>query len=140
MEPQLTLSSPMPNRSILLVEDDLNVRKLFERLLTNAGFDVFEVVDGFEALHQVDARLPDAIVLDLSLPRLTGHGVLYDLHANPRTREIPVIVVTGSQDTVESPNVVCVLRKPFPSETLVRTIRECLGRGAAPSINEFEGQ
>jgi CheY-like chemotaxis protein len=51
--------------------------------------------DGIEALYQLDSELPDLVVLDLGLPRLSGRDVQQDIFANPRTRHIPILVVTG---------------------------------------------
>src|SRR5258705_9814975 len=80
---------------ILVVEDDPELRRLFRTALSVSGFEVICAGDGVEALYRLDAELPDLVVLDLGLPRLSGRDVLREISANMRTRHIPIVVVTG---------------------------------------------
>jgi CheY-like chemotaxis protein len=121
----------MPDRTLLVVEDDEQLRKLYGRVLTAAGFDVREAADGLEALRRIDERAPDAIILDLMLPRVSGFGVLHDLTTQARTRDIPVIVVTGTDEPVSQYPVAAVLRKPVSPEDLVQAVRRWADTGAA---------
>ena len=118
----------MADRRVLVVEDDAELRSLFRFALTVAGYDVRDAGDGLEALRRIDTEVPDAIVLDLDLPGVHGRGVLHDLKRAPATRDVPVIVVTGSPDELDEPNVACVLRKPITPEQLVREVVRCLAR------------
>jgi CheY-like chemotaxis protein len=114
---------------ILLVEDDEHTRDLYRHVIKAAGYDVAAVADGFAALRRVDIETPDAIVLDLVLPRLGGVDVFHELRANPATSRIPVIAVTGSDrlQAMES-EFRYFLRKPVTPELLVATIDDALGR------------
>ena len=116
----------MARRTLLVVEDDDDLRRLYRTSLSFAGFDVIEAGDGLSALRQLDAVLPDIIVLDLMLPQVSGHGILYELKLHVHTRQTPVVIVTGTDDTVTGENVVCILRKPVAPEELVRCVEHCV--------------
>ena len=122
-------------RTLLIVEDDDDLRRLYLTALRAAGYDVLEAATGLDALRRIDAQPPDLIVLDLMLPKVSGFGVLYDLSAQAHTRSIPVIVVTGTSEPVESPRVACVLRKPVDPDDLIAAIERCLASGTpAPAV------
>ena len=83
-------------QTILVVEDDEDLRRLFRTALMLAGFDVMEAGDGLEALLRIDQSPPDLVVLDLVLPRLSGIAVQQEIAAQAVTRDIPVVVITGA--------------------------------------------
>jgi len=80
---------------ILLVEDSKFLRLATERALARAGYDVSTAADGEEALAKARENLPDLILLDLLLPKITGTDVLKALKKDPATKKIAVIVLTG---------------------------------------------
>jgi CheY-like chemotaxis protein len=80
---------------ILLVEDSKFIRLATERALTRAGYDMTSAVDGEEALTFAREKLPDLILLDMLLPKMSGPDVLKALKVDPRTKAIPVVVMTG---------------------------------------------
>jgi CheY-like chemotaxis protein len=80
---------------VLLVEDSKFLRVANERALLKAGFQVSTAADGVEALKIATESLPDIILLDMMLPKITGPNVLKALKANPATMNIPVIVLTS---------------------------------------------
>ena len=113
---------------ILIVEDDPGLRYVYRAALSVSGYDVICAGDGIEALYQLDADLPDLVVLDLALPRLSGRDVQREISANPRYRHIPILVVTGDPgDLVESANL-CILRKPVDLAALSDAVDRCLRR------------
>ncbi len=83
------------NFKILLVEDSKFLRLANERVLTKAGYEVSIAVDGEEALRVAAEKLPDIILLDMLLPKLSGPEVLRRLKESPVTAAIPVIVLTS---------------------------------------------
>ncbi len=83
------------NSKVLLVEDSKFLRIANERALNKAGFQVCTAADGEEALRVANDKLPDIILLDMLLPKLSGPEVLKALKANPATQSIPVIVLTS---------------------------------------------
>lgn len=127
------LHSRMPpaavERYVLVVEDDPTLRELYRNALTIAGHAVVAVEDGIDALRRVERRRPDAVVLDLGLPRVSGRDVERELKANPETSHIPIVIVTGNDVSDLNPSdFACVLRKPVSVEKLVAAVQDCLHR------------
>lgn len=81
-------------KTILLVEDSKVQKLASARILLKAGYLVLFAGDGEEALHLVGESVPDLILLDLQLPGIGGEEVLDTLKRDPRTKQIPVIVVS----------------------------------------------
>ncbi|UJR82885.1 response regulator [Sandaracinus amylolyticus] len=107
--------------SVLVVEDNDDVRELVAMVLADAGFDVLEASDGARALEMLrDAPEPPCIVLlDVMMPRLDGYGVVEALRDEPRFAQMPVVFVTADQHAREVEGVREVVRKPVAPSTLV---------------------
>jgi DNA-binding response OmpR family regulator len=120
----------MRQRRILVVEDDNDLRRLFRLALSMEGYLVDEVSDGIDALRSIDNLPPDLVVLDLQLLVLDGASVQQELAARAITRDIPVVIVTGSDAMVSGSNVACLLRKPVTPDRLISVVRQCLVRGS----------
>ncbi|HET7456487.1 MAG TPA: ATPase, T2SS/T4P/T4SS family, partial [Gemmatimonadaceae bacterium] len=123
--------------TVLLVEDEAPLRLLLRDLLEHAGFAVVEAGDGVEALDAIDRAAPSVVVLDLSLPRLDGFGVLKHLRARPATAALPVIVLTARGDEDSEVRVFELgaddfLTKPFRPRALAARLRTLLRRSYAP--------
>ncbi|MFN7133085.1 MAG: response regulator [Myxococcales bacterium] len=82
---------------ILVAEDDVHTRNLLRDLCESSGFVVELAEDGEDALQKLGWE-PDLVILDLMMPRLDGYGVLKQLRAEPRWRELPVIILTAVND------------------------------------------
>lgn len=117
-------------RLILIVEDDAPLRALWRAALRLEGFDTVEAGNGIEALRVLEQRRPDLVVLDLGLPILDGLSIQQELAAQAISREIPVVIVTGSTDDLTHVNVPCILRKPFTIDELIRSVHRCVQSGA----------
>ena len=83
------------NVKVLLVEDSKFLRLANECALGKADFEVSTAADGEEALRVANDKLPDIILLDMMIPKISGLDVLKTLKANPATMDIPVIVLTS---------------------------------------------
>ena len=83
------------NSKVLLVEDSKFLRMANEHALSRAGYLVSTAADGEEALRVAQDNLPDVILLDMLLPKISGPEVLKALKVNPATMNIPVIVLTS---------------------------------------------
>ena len=116
-------------QSVLIVEDDAELRRLYSHSLLMAGFVVREARGGFEALQKVDSDPPNIVVLDLSLPGLDGFTVQAELAAHAHTRSIPIVVVTGTTGNLDDLDVACLLRKPVTPDGLVVAVKKCLASG-----------
>ena len=117
--------------TVLVVEDDADVRRMFRAALALEGFDVIEAHDGLSALHVLEQRKTDVVILDLMLPTVDGLTVQQEIAAHAGTRDIPVLIVTGSTLPLDHLNVPCILRKPVSPEDLVAAVRRCLASGAS---------
>lgn len=82
-------------RPILVVEDDTPTREVIAELLTAQGYPVTTADDGAQARAQVAAALPELVILDLILPKVSGFDLLAEWRANPRTADLPVFVLTS---------------------------------------------
>lgn len=113
-------------QSIVVADDDANVRRLLQLSLAASGYTVQEASDGATALALCTEQPPDLLLLDLDMPGADGISVLATLRADPMLREIPTIVVTGSASTEDLLRCFRLgardfLRKPFdPAELEAR--------------------
>jgi two-component system, OmpR family, phosphate regulon response regulator PhoB len=115
------------NSTVLIVEDDAALRELYRKTLTAAGYHAIAVEDGLDALRRIDHHAPQAVVLDLSLPRIDGRDVSRELKARSDTRDIPIIVVTGTDmNDRDRQDFDCVLRKPIDLDALIAAVERCL--------------
>lgn len=117
--------------TVLLVEDEDSLRLVLRDLLERDGFTVLEAADGIAALDEIDRQPPDAVVLDLNLPRLDGYAVLTRLRARPATFALPVIVLTAKSDEDNEVRVFELgandfLTKPFRPRALTARLRALL--------------
>jgi CheY-like chemotaxis protein len=128
------------DKTVLVVDDEPNVREYLAQILRDAGFTVATAADGDEALQMIRERPPDFISLDLVMPRRSGHKLLYELRKDQHLSRIPVVVVTAHardelghsdlhdimQDKVISgPGV--YLEKPVTPLDYVRCVQRALG-------------
>ena len=117
---------------ILVVDDDPNIADMLRQFLPVAEFELDSALDGEAGLQAVEANPPDLVLLDIIMPRLDGFGVIESLRANPRTRNLPIIVLSAKdlnkdealrlEETVSS-----VMKKQgFQGEKLVAEIAAVL--------------
>ncbi len=85
-------------RRVLLVDDEQEVRDFVSRLLKEFGYEVRTAGDGAEALRLAETEPPDAVLLDVALPDMSGLEVCRRLRAAHRTRTVPILLVTGLTD------------------------------------------
>lgn len=121
---------PYAKPAVLVVEDERHLRELYRYALGTSGYAVETVGDGVSALRRIiNGDPPDAVVLDLGLPRLGGRDVRREMMAHAETRDIPVVVVTGTDaKDLSVADYPCVLQKPVEPESLVSAIGACLHR------------
>lgn len=124
-----------PDR-ILVVDDEPEILTLLAYHLEHAGYDVRTAANGSEALAKASSDSPTLLVLDLMLPDIPGFDVLAALRENPRTRDLPVLLLTAlRQDTDRirglSLGADDYLTKPFNPEELVLRVAAILRRGKA---------
>jgi len=118
---------PPPAR-ILVVDDEPPVRTLLRRFLETSGYAVAEVGTGAAALERIRADPPDLVFLDLQLPDGSGHSVLEAIRAEPATRLLPVVMLTGLATSEQKKRayelgVTDFLAKPFAPDELLPRVR-----------------
>lgn len=88
---------------ILFIDDDNFLRKVYKSELGEQGYEVILAVDGEEGLEKAQIADPDLIILDMIMPRKNGFEVLTELQNNPRTKDIPVIILSnlGQEDDIK---------------------------------------
>jgi threonine synthase len=98
------LNNVTPNRfpRIVVVDDSPEARRLIRRILQSQGdFEIFEAINGVEAIELINKERPDLVILDLMMPEVDGFAVLDILRGKPETANIPVIVATAKELTVD---------------------------------------
>ena len=128
---QLDQRERRANRLVLVVDDFEDNRSMYAVYLTYSGYDVLEAADGQEAVEMAGVRMPDVIVMDLSLPIMDGWEATRRLKADERTRHIPIIVLTGHAVAGQSSDARkagcdAFLAKPCMPEILVEKVQELL--------------
>ncbi len=122
------------SKEVLIVEDDRALAQGLERAISAEGYQVRVVHDGQSALEALAARVPAVVLLDLLVPKKDGHSILDSLRANPKTKELPVIVMTGvfrgreHQRKLEKAGAQGFLEKPFKKSDVMTQLRRYLGR------------
>jgi CheY-like chemotaxis protein len=118
---------------VLIIDDSLHTRELYTEYLTYRGLGVLSAPDGEAGVALALTMRPDVVVMDLAMPGLNGITATHRLKEHPRTRRIPVIVLTGyafraiQQGALEAGADV-FLTKPCLPEDLERSVRDLLGR------------
>ena len=126
-------------KQILIVDDDMNIGDVMEKVLVQEGYRVFRAYSGTEALLFLKQRRPDLILLDLMLPGLSGEEIL------PEIREIPVIVVSAKAEVDDKVSLLMdgaedYITKPFSVKELLARVEVQLRRGrpeAEPDVFRF---
>jgi two-component system, cell cycle response regulator DivK len=132
-----TVSSPL----VLVVEDDPDTRHFYTVALSRDGFRTDEAHNGFQALEKAWAHPPDLILTDIAVPGLDGIELCRRLRADPRTRTVPILAVTGYDDRrytdrASEAGANLVLIKPFASEVLIAQARLLLSAPGRAEISE----
>lgn len=88
---------------ILIAEEDKLLKSILQTSLAAAGFEVAVASDGVETLEYIQKKLPDLLLLDIVMPRKNGFDVLEELRLDPRTRNLPVVILSnlGQEEDVK---------------------------------------
>ena len=121
---------------VLVADDEPDMLKMVSLALSHAGFITIEAHDGAEALEGARALIPSMIVLDLMMPRLTGTEVLMALRAEPRTADIPVIILSARNEDFDRLLAMKLgadqyMTKPFSPKNLALRIESILSDRAS---------
>ncbi len=119
----------MTGARILVAEDDPGVRLSIEMLLSVEGYEVLSAEDGEAAVAIAIEALPDAILLDHMMPKMSGRRVLELLRSEPSTSRIPVLVLTGmGRESMEEWPDATFVGKPFTPDHLLEELERALAK------------
>ena len=124
--------------SILLVDDEPNLRKLLRHMLEIGGFVVTEAEDGLDALAHLAKMTPDLVLLDVMMPNLDGVSLCKQLRATERFATLPIVMLSGKTQYKAVQEGLAAganryLCKPITVDELIQTVREVLSAPAALS-------
>jgi CheY-like chemotaxis protein/uncharacterized protein with HEPN domain len=108
--------SPEKIRRVLLVDDDPDIRRILDLLLTHAGFAVIQAGDGVEALDRIKGSHPDAVVADVQMPNMDGIELLRRLRSTEEMKHVPVLLFTGKPPIDNLPGVLSMDRVRYMSK------------------------
>ena len=112
-------------RTVLVVEDDPELRSLFAQILADHGYAVRTAEHGLVGLEQMATERPDLILLDMIMPVVDGHAFRKAQLADPSSRRIPVIVISATSEFLEPSATIgakAVLSKPFDFDELLALV------------------
>lgn len=116
------------SNKVMVVDDSLTVRRVTQRLLEKAGFDVVLAKDGQDALDQIHDEIPALILSDIEMPRMDGFELVRQLRSSPKTQMLPIIMITSRiaqkhHDYANELGVNYYLGKPYVEEELLQLVR-----------------
>ncbi|WP_069791362.1 response regulator [Cyanobacterium sp. IPPAS B-1200] len=123
----------MANRTILVIDDSMVIRRTVKDMLPPGKFDVVEAKDGLQGMELLKTTKPQIIMLDFFLPKMSGWDVYQEIQKNPHFRAIPLLLMSGRKDEVtdkipEPFEYFAFLEKPFDQKQLVQGIRDSMER------------
>lgn len=131
------LDSPAGPPRIMVVDDSITVRRVTEKFLNAQEYVVATAKDGMEALERVGEFQPDAVLLDIEMPRMDGFELLGHLRRDPQWRSLPVIMISSRtapkhREHALSLGATSFLGKPYQNEILLDTLQGVLATGHNP--------
>lgn len=123
----------MANRTILVIDDSMVIRRTVKDMLPPGKFDVVEAKDGLQGMELLKEAHPHIIMLDFFLPKMSGWDVYQEIQKTPELRAIPLLLMSGRKDEVtdkipEPFEYFAFLEKPFDQKQLVQGIRDAMER------------
>ena len=118
----------MSEQRILYIEDNEFNRKIVRDLLGRTSYRLIEAVDGEAGVATAQRDVPELIIMDIQLPRLSGLDATLRIRADPRTAHVPIIVITsfalsGDEQRAMEAGASAYLAKPYSPRELLQTIR-----------------
>jgi len=123
-------------KRILIAEDERDIRDLIAFTLRFAGYEVLTANNGEEAVQMTQKELPDLVLTDVRMPKMTGYEACKQIEADPRTQHIPVVFLSAKGQEAEVQSGMAAgadeyLLKPFAPDQLTRKVAEILSKPAA---------
>ncbi|HYL88813.1 MAG TPA: Hpt domain-containing protein [Burkholderiales bacterium] len=124
---ETTATRPAAAKTVMVVDDSITVRKITSRLLEREGYRVLTARDGVDALEQLKNERPAVMLIDIEMPRMDGFDLTRNVRGDPRTMEIPIIVISSRtapkhRSRATELGVNAYLGKPFEEAELLKQI------------------
>jgi DNA-binding response OmpR family regulator len=136
-----TAALPEGAKTILIIDDEAEIRKMLSRLLSRSGHRVLEAERGQQALRMVKEFAPDLIVLDAMLPEVHGFEIARRIKGSQRYGQIPIIMVSAvyrgwryAEDLKQTCGVDYFIEKPFKIAEVIAAVDACLSPGTGPAV------
>jgi CheY-like chemotaxis protein len=122
-------------KTILVVDDDADIRDYLSTFLEDNGYAAVTAVDGADAMAKVEASLPDLVALDITMPEKSGVRFYREMKEHPERKAVPIIIVTGVTDDFKRfistrrqiPPPEGYITKPVDRDELLKLIRQYIG-------------
>ena len=119
-------------KKILFIEDEVDIVTLMQARLVSQGYQMLSAFDGEEGLKMVQEEKPDLILLDKIMPKMDGLEVCQRLKSDPKTKDIPIIIVSASgekdlPERCQAAGADDLIIKPFEPEDLLFRIKKLIG-------------
>ncbi len=123
----------MAGELVLVIDDSPTITKVVQLVLTKAGYQVQTAPDGEAGLAALRAQRPDVILLDFVMPRMNGYQFCRELVADPKLRDIPVVLMSAKGDQVgerfvKVMGIVDYITKPFSPEAITAVVQHTIGK------------
>jgi chemosensory pili system protein ChpA (sensor histidine kinase/response regulator) len=138
-QPKPDIPETLTEKSVLVVDDSLTVRKVTSRLLTREGFNVITAKDGFDALKTLEEQRPDIILLDIEMPKMDGFEFAKLVKGDDSLKTIPIIMITSRTADkhrlrAKELGVNAYLGKPYQEDELLANITDLLNNPTVTKI------
>jgi len=116
-------------KRVLLIEDEPNIIQAISFILSRDGWRVDTHADGQTAMNEIARREPDVVILDVMLPNRSGYDILQDLRADPKTADLPVLMLTArgqkkDRELAERFGASRFMTKPFSNSEVLVAVRD----------------
>lgn len=131
----MTASDVRP-KTILVVEDDPDICSFIATALENEGYLAETASNGHDALVKISQSVPDAMLIDIMLPRVDGRQLIRECRSQPATSRVPIIVMSAGYDAMRDAELASLvfLAKPFDIEMLLMLVDDAVASDEPPAI------
>jgi CheY-like chemotaxis protein len=121
-------ANTLPSSTVIVVDDEPDIRYLIRVALEEAGYGVVEAAHGEAALEQVRRSLPQLVLTDWMMPRMNGGDLIARLRSDERTSAIPIVIISATRRDQAGAGADAVLAKPFDVDELIVLVDRLTGR------------
>jgi two-component system, OmpR family, response regulator len=127
------MPTPIQKTTILIVDDEPDIRSILDILLTSKGYSTLQADSGKAALEMVAQHHPDLVLLDIIMTDMDGYQVARQLREDPATRELPIIMISARNEDIDEVlglelGADDYIRKPFEPVLVLARVKACLRR------------